>query len=363
MKIVFDNIIFWLQRSGGGSVYWTELIKRFNDLEGIDAKFYDEKENCDNIFRKDIKLKNVFIENFLHLKIRRYLNFSERIEEKSIFHSSYFRVSKSKNAINVTTIHDLTAEKFTTGLSRFVNYHQKKHAIKNSDGIICISENTKKDLLEFFPEVENKKIRVIYNGVSDDFFKIEHNFNLGEIDKRFLPLEDTKYLLFVGRRNSYKNFHLVVKAASLVKSEYKLVIVGEELNEEECTLMNKYLGDDFFIFNKLDNNKLNHLYNKAFVLLYPSLYEGFGIPIVEAMKAHCPVIAANNSSIPEVAGDAAILYDDINENLIMDGIKKLENTSFRADIIQKGIQQFPKFDWNKTYLNYLEFYKELYDGK
>ncbi|UHO39176.1 glycosyltransferase family 4 protein [Chryseobacterium capnotolerans] len=211
--------------------------------------------------------------------------------------------------------------------------------------------------------MENKKIRVIYNGVSDDFFKIEHNFNLGEIDKRFLSLEDTKYLLFVGRRNSYKNFHLVVKAACLVKSEYKLVIVGEELNKEEYALINKYLGDHFIIFNKLDNNKLNYLYNKAFVLLYPSLYEGFGIPIVEAMKAHCPVIAANNSSIPEVAGDAAILYDNINENLIVDGIKKLESTSFRADIIKKGIQQFPKFDWNKTYLNYLEFYKELYDGK
>lgn len=363
MKIVLDNIIFWLQKSGGGSVYWTELIKRFNEQKDLQVTFYDEKEKCNNFFRNNITLKNVLIENFLNLKVRRYLNFTKPIQEKSIFHSSYFRISKSKNAINVTTIHDLTAEKFDKGLSRLINYYQKKHAINKSDGIICISHNTKKDLLSIFPEAKRKKIRVIYNGISNDFFKINEDYSINKIDDRFSALENEKYLLFVGRRNSYKNFHLVVKAARIVSHKYKLVIAGEAFNQSEESLVKEYLGNNFLLFSGLDNDKLNYLYNKAFVLLYPSLYEGFGIPIAEAMKTHCPVIAANNSSIPEVAGDAAILYDNITENLIVEGINKLENEVYRNDLIKKGVKQFSNFNWDKTYLEYLEFYKELYNEK
>ncbi|MDM1547827.1 glycosyltransferase family 4 protein [Empedobacter falsenii] len=360
MKIVLDNIIFWLQRSGGGSVYWTELVKRFNDNDEIDVSFYDEKEECNNIFRKELRLKNILIEDLLSLRIRRYLNFTKSIKAKSIFHSSYFRVSKSKNAINVTTIHDLTSEKFDRGLSRFVNFQQKKHAIKYSKGIICISENTKKDLFEFYPEAKQKNVKVIYNGISEDFFEINEDFEIHKVDNRFATLQDKKYILFVGRRNSYKNFPIVVKAAQQVMQDYKLVVIGEPFNEEEEQFVKSYLGSSYLLISKLENVKLNYLYNKAFALLYPSSYEGFGIPIAEAMKTHCPVIAANNSSIPEVAGNGAILYDDINEKHIVEGIYSLENNEFRKDLISKGFQQSTRFDWNTTFKEYLEFYKELY---
>lgn len=363
MKIVFDNIIYSLQNSGGGSVYWTELIKRFNEDNSLNIKFYEQEEPNSNIFRKGLQLKNVQKETFLSLKIRRYLNFTKPITEKSIFHSSYFRVSGSRNAINITTIHDFTTEKFRKGLARWVNLQQKRHAALHSDGIICISENTKKDLLHFVPEINPSKIRVIYNGVSDDFYKINEEFEIASKDPRFKDLENCKYLLYIGHRTKYKNFPVAVKAAAKVKERYKLVVVGEPFTPEEKVFVDSHLGSECIIISKLNNDGLNYLYNKAFALLYPSSYEGFGIPLVEAMKTECPIIANKNSSIPEVVGEAGLLYEDIDENSIINGIQKLENIDYRQDLIKRGTQQFTKFNWDKTYLEYVEFYKELFDAK
>lgn len=360
MRIIFDNIIYSLQKSGGGSVYWSELNKRFNESTENEILFYDQNKNSDNIFRQQLKLKKIKQETFLVLAIRRYLNFSNKIRYKAIFHSSYLRISKSKNAINITTIHDFTTEKFGKGFQKLINLQQKKNAVKNSRGIICISENTKKDLLHFIPNVKPERIKVIYNGVSKDFFHIEKSFDIADKDPRFNELENFKYLLYVGHRTSYKNFPLAVLAAAEVIDKYKFLIIGEPLNYVEKKMLKKHLGDSYCIISKLQPSKLNFLYNKAFVLLYPSSYEGFGIPLVEAMKAHCPVIAARTSSIPEVAGDAVILYEEINRDLIVEGINKLQDAEFRQNLISKGILQSKKFNWDKTYQQYLEFYKELY---
>lgn len=359
MKIIFDNIIYSLQKSGGGSVYWTELLKRFSALTQDEVIFYEPKEESQNIFRKNLKLNNVKKETFLCLRVRRYLNFSKPINQKSIFHSSYFRISKSKNAINVTTVHDFTTEKFRTGLARWVNLQQKKHAVLNSAGIICISQNTKKDLLHFIPEVDPNKIVVIYNGVSEDFFKINEEFSIAEKNEKFSTLQNEKYLLYIGHRTHYKNFPIAVQTAA--KVNYKLVIVGEPLSSKEKIMVESYLGSNYLELSKLQNKELNYLYNKAFALLYPSSYEGFGIPIVEAMKTHCPVIATHNSSIPEVAGDAAILCGSTNVEEFIKSLQCLENKDFRDDLINKGIEQSKKFNWDKTFQDYLEFYQKLYN--
>lgn len=362
MKIIFDNIIFWLQRSGGGSVYWSELIKRADKLEEIEVLFYDQNVSSKNFFRTNLSLKNIKKESLYNIRIIRYIPFTEKVNHKSIFHSSYFRISNSKNAINVTTIHDFTTEKFRKGLARWVNFNQKKYAIKKSKGIICISENTKKDLLYFFPDTDESKIKVIYNGVSEDFFYINEDFNINEKDKRFVSLKNQRYLLYVGHRTNYKNFNLAVKAAQKFKKNYKFVVVGESFNRDEKKYISKYFeNDEIILINGLQNKELNFLYNKAFALLYPSSYEGFGIPIVEAMKTRCPVIAADNSSIPEVAGNAAILIKDIDEKKIAEAINKLQVGNFRNQLIEKGVQQSKKFDWDYTFRSYIDYYKKLYN--
>lgn len=361
MNIIFDNIIYSLQKSGGGSVYWSELMKRFNINEKVTVIFVDQNEPNTNIFRRELNLKNSTKEKFLFLKIRRYLNFTLKIKQKSIFHSSYFRISKSKNAINITTIHDFTTEKFRSGLPRWINLQQKKYAVKYSEGVICISENTKKDLLHFIPNIDLNKIRVIYNGVSEDFYSIEKDFKISDIDPNFESLENQKYLLYIGHRTDYKNFPIAVKAAKTVADRYKLVIIGENLNESEKKFVKENLGNNYLQVSGLRNHELNFLYNKAFALIYPSSYEGFGIPVIEAMKTKCPVIASNNSSLPEVSGDAGILLEDISPEKIKEAIKMLEDFDFRNAIIRKGIIQADKFNWENTFEQYYDFYKELYD--
>ena len=362
LKITFDNIIFSLQKSGGGSVYWTELIKRFSNMND-DIVFFDQKEPNDNIFRKTIELKNLKKESKWFLSIRRYLPFTEKINGKFIFHSSYYRYASSPKAINVTTIHDFTTEKFRKGIAREVNLFQKRLAVKKSQGVICISENTKKDLMHFMPETDQHKIRVIYNGVSTDFFYIEEDFHIAEKESRFTSLENQKYLLYIGHRTGYKNFKFAVEAASKFIGTFKLVVVGEPFTTEEKTFVASKLGESYVQISQLNNEFLNYLYNKAYALLYPSSYEGFGIPIIEAMKTKCPVIAFNNSSIPEVAGKCGLIYENESYISLVEGIEKLKDAELRESLINEGIIQAEKFNWDNTAKQYLEFYKELYDSK
>lgn len=362
MRLVLDNIIFSLQRSGGGSVYWTELTKRISKMND-DTIFFDQKEPNDNIFRKTIDLKNVEKEAKWVLAIRRYLPFTEKISGNFIFHSSYYRYSSSPNAINVTTIHDFTTEKFRKGIAREVNLFQKKRAVKKSQGVICISENTKRDLMHFMPNTDENKIRVIYNGVSNDFFYIEKEFNIADKEPRFDTLENQKYLLYIGHRTGYKNFKFAVEAASKYKGTLKLVVVGEPFTTDEKDFVDSKLGASCLQISKLNNESLNYLYNKAYALLYPSSYEGFGIPIIEAMKTKCPVIAFKNSSIPEVAGKCGLIYDNESHDSLVDGIEKLKSNELRERLTDEGILQAEKFNWDNTAKQYLEFYKELYDSK
>ena len=170
MKIIYDNIIFSSQKTGGISVVWYELLKRIILDTRFLSFFIEYPDSKKNIFRKKLNLHNnkVFLKNGLSLKLRRYFNPSISSKDKFIFHSSYYRTSNNLNAINITTVHDFTYEYFSTGLKRFVHTYQKNNAIKKSDFIICISKKTKKNLLKLVDGVDEAKIRVIYNGVSEN---------------------------------------------------------------------------------------------------------------------------------------------------------------------------------------------------
>lgn len=364
MKIIFDNIIYSLQKSGGGSVYWTELIKRFNNTKE-DCSFYDHENNQFNFFRQELKLKNVSKETKFTLKIRRYLPFTERIGGKAIFHSSYYRFSRSKNAINITSVHDFTMEYFRHGLAKWVHFYQKKIALKRSHGIICISENTKKDLLKFHPEIDQRKIRVIYNGVSNDFFIINNLDKPEVVDERFKKFIHKKLVIFIGHRTSYKNFDKAVLAFSKIKNpDYHFLIIGEKLNEKESNLVeNNIEARNVTVLSGINNEKLNYLYNRGFALIYPSSYEGFGIPLLEAMKTGLPFVSSDNSSLSEVAGEAGIIIKEITPQSIYEGLISLENKELREKVIKRGFLQAEKFSWDKTFEEYYQFYKELYNAQ
>lgn len=362
MKIVFDNIVFGIQKSGGVSLLWYELLKSAANRK-YELAYLDYDKNKENIFNKLLNIpKNLIINlnQILPLKIERYINPKLIINDESfIFHSSYYRYSTNVNAINVTLVHDFTYEFFYKGLQRKIHSLQKKQAILNSHGIICISENTKKDLLRFYPGIDQSKIRVIYNGVSESYFRIADD--LLDDFPEFHSLRNKKVLLYVGHRSSYKNFDKVVDAMKFLNDDYLLVIVGEQLNDLELKNINSNLSShQYMIFSKIGNEKLNVLYNISFAFLYPSSYEGFGIPILEAMKTGCPVVTTRFSSIPEVAGDAAVYLDNIEGESIVSAVKFLDDDFFRQQIINKGYEQAKLFSWDKTIAEYFDFYEDLF---
>lgn len=353
LKLYLDNIIFSLQKAGGISVYWYELLKRLQN-SGNNFISFEKKNN--NIFSRQLLLETQQ-ESFLPARIYRFLRFSKKTyNEKFIFHSSYYRVSLSKNCLNITTVHDFTYEFYAYGLKRKIHHWQKVYAIKRSAGIICVSENTKKDLLKFIPSIDQNRIKVIYNGVGDEFFPIK---NLGN-DLGFMEIHDKKFVLFIGDRSSYKNFDKVIGLLQKIPDFFLVVIGGKPYTNDEIAQLNN-VKNRVFTYKGVDSVALNWLYNRSFCLIYPSEYEGFGIPVLEAMKAGCPVICTNRSSLPEVAGEAAILVDEPTVDELSKKVKLLEDKSFRNDLIKKGFIQASKFSWDKCFQETLDFYKEIWN--
>jgi len=246
-------------------------------------------------------------------------------EKPSVFHSSYFRVLPQPGVHNVTTVHDLTYHFYRKGLPKAVHLWEEARALKHSEAIICISENTKRDLLTFYPWVKEETIHVIYNGVSDDFYPIKN-------------IEKKGYLLFIGNSSvSYKRYDIAQEVA-------------------------KRTGLELVTARNVTSEELNKLYNEALCLLYPSDYEGFGLPILEAQKAGCLVIAQNYSSVPEVIGKGGLIVEHSStEKIVQQMVEKVNEVQSRPmqGIIAAGIENAKRFSWDNTYEQTKNVYRQL----
>lgn len=345
--IVLDNIGFSLQRMGGLSVVWGALLKALQK-SGLNF-FCMEYPGClDNQVRKDICGLIVEQYNPFTMQIERYKDVTIKQRYPFIFHSSHYRICKNPKAINITTVHDFTYERYRKGLPKWVHSWQKFKAIRKADVVVCISESTKQDVRHYLPDVPESKIRVIYNGVSPDYhvIKCDTYKNLGE------------YIIFVGLRQPYKKFYFVAEA--MKNTPYKLVIVGGALNEKERNMLNATLGAyRYQQMGYLSNAQLNELYNQAVCLAYPSVYEGFGIPVLEAQRAGCPVIAYNFSSIPEVIGNTPLLMNELSVREFQSKLEILKDKNKRKEIVETGLENSKRFSWEKMGEEYILLYKEL----
>jgi mannosyltransferase len=351
----FDNIIFHLQNHGGGSVYWGELMKRFN--QDITSRFIEPNHINNNLISKILNLNSIIYEKKIPISLLRYLPVLIKLESNSIFHSSYYRFSIQKDVTNIVTIHDFIYEKFNTGIKKYVHNKQKYLAISNSKGIICISNNTKTDLIKYFPNSLNKKnIEVIYNGISNEFYKINifTHFNT-----KFEILIKYKCLLYIGHRTIYKNFNFVIEILEKLPKDYKLIIVGSGLTNAENSMLNDKLNDKFYFFGNVDNSELNILYNFSHCLIYPSSYEGFGIPIIEAFRCGCPVVAQAIPVLIEISEGNAILINELNVDKFTKSIIELSDNNMRNDLVYPAIELSKKYTWDKCFNQTNNFYNCL----
>jgi len=337
--------VFSLQKAGGISSYWYNLCVRI--LKSNYLIYLIEDEFKDNIeHKKLLQIKRLISKPKFTLKpFDRFLNLNtNKITSKFIFHSSYYRITKNKFAVNVVTVHDFIYEKYYSGLRKWLHVYQKSYSINKANVIITVSNNTKIDLLKYYPKINPNNVKVVYNGVSEEYFPINNDIS-----------RLSNSILFIGSREKYKNFDTLVTILSEIEG-YELIIVGNSLKKNELFNLNRMLKNRWKNFTYVSNFELNKLYNSVFTLAYVSSYEGFGIPLIESMRAGCPFIALRNSSIVEVADNAGVLIDTLTRTSFISGLNEIKE--FREDIIEKGLIRSKMFSWDKCYNETIKIYKE-----
>jgi glycosyltransferase involved in cell wall biosynthesis len=276
-------------------------------------------------------------------------------------------VLHSRKTKTFVTIHDLAfkffPENFTKRDLAKLSFLTDR-AVRNSDRLITISEATKKDILKIYPQVSAEKIKVISHGFDSKVYEKERDLAKEKEIKERLGINGD-YLLYIGAIQPRKNLEVFIEAFNILKkrkkNDLKLVFAGEKAWLSENTLdkaKKSPYSTDIIMLGKLKFCDLGHLCLGAKVFVFPSLYEGFGIPPLEAMAAKVPVILADNSSLPEVGGNAALYFKAKDSKELAQKIETvLEDDSLRLRMIAKGLEQAKKFSWQRCAQETLEYLK------
>ncbi|GAB2520384.1 glycosyltransferase family 4 protein [Spirosoma aerophilum] len=366
MNIFFDYQAFSLQTYGGISRYFCELINGINKTEDNHAHLSQLWSN--NVHLKEYGIKTLpypFKNKYsrvLHKPNQLYNLLDYKTGQYDIYHSTYFDDFLSKPVGDrpfVTTFYDMIYERLSNqfielSADKFIIPQKKKIAYRSSH-LIAISESTKRDMVEILG-IEPSRISVIYLGSS---FQPE-SINQTTSD---LSVTEQPYLLFVGNRAGYKNFSPFLKAVAHLLKRYSIKLVcggGGSFTSTEKDVIQELSLQGLVEQRLINDTILPTLYKKALAFVFPSLYEGFGIPVLEAFSCGCPCIISDSSSLPEVAEDAAMYFDPTNVGSIEASVEKIIlDNSLRSELVSKGWQQLNKFSWSRTVQETLELYKKL----
>lgn len=357
-----------LLNSSGIGTYLKELIKYFSE-SNLDIFLIVN----DKILKEESELlKNfkIIIFNAKIFSLKEFFFLPFKIPKCHLFFSPHFNspIFKIKAKSKVTTIHDVYHLSKFSKLNFFEKIYAKfliNRAIKSSDKIITVSNFSKNEILKYCPENE-KNIFVIHNAINLNIFKKTEDFNIfNKVNKKFNLNE--KYFLFVGNLKEHKNLlNLLYAFNDFISkdSSYNLVIVGknnEMINSFDIQSVinkNKILSSKVKVLDSVSQEELIIIYQMAKALIFPSFYEGFGYPPLEAMALSCPVVASNAASIPEVCKDAALYIDPYDYKTILDVMKKIiEDETIKNDIIAKGKEVVKLYPVN----NFIKKHLEVFD--
>lgn len=260
-----------------------------------------------------------------------------------VFTSTYYTTPVSTPM--VLMVYDMIPELFDFDLTQRA-WMEKETAISYAQRYICISHSTRNDLLAFYPEIPAEKTTVSHCGVDNAVFYPRDENTVAAFCERFLL--DKPYFLFVGSRvqhNGYKNSHLFFDALSRMKvTGFDVFCVGGE-KEIEPEILGSLPSGVRCRRVELTDEELVLAYGGALALVYPSLYEGFGMPVIEAMAAGCPVITTHHGSLAEAAGDAACLISGTSVQEMCGALDQMQDASYRQMLKEKGLAHVGQFRW------------------
>lgn len=369
MKILADPQIFNSQVYGGISRHYTEVFSELdknpeitinipvyvskNEYLKVSRLYKDQHKRYDVLFGALSKIgisTRKLVKKWNNRKTIKALQEQDYDVFAVTYYDTYF-LKYLKGKPYVLTVYDMIHELFPQYFNNTDEVVANKLLLmKNAAQIIAISHNTKKDILKIYPEIDEAKIEVIYHGNS------------------ILPQSSThinvpdNYILFVGARDNYKNFDFLVRSVKeLFDADASLQLIcaggGRFSNSELVLLEELNLSDSVMQRRFTDDNELALLYKNAKCFVFPSEYEGFGIPVLESMACGCPIVLTRNSSFPEVAGEAGIFFEPGNKQDLKEKISSvIYNDNLRAQFIAKGLERVQEFTWNYTAQETYEIY-------
>lgn len=349
ISVSLDSIIWGIQYQGGISNYWKKISNFFNKDNRINSKailpnsikyleYSDEWLSNSKTYREH-----------LPPSASRYCDVFFGADSE-IFHSSYYRTPLFSNAKYVVTVYDFIYERYANGPRLWLHSYQKARSLHKADVVICISDATRKDVINFYPQISPSKIKTIYLGVDNNKFYpdlVDFSVDLSDV------------VLFVGQRSGYKRFDLAIASVAACAG-LRLGVVGLALTSFELSALNKNIPGRWIYFGAVDAEALRQLYSAAFAFIFPSDFEGFGLPVLEAMACGCPVVASNKGSIPEVGGGCVSYAYEQNvvsyARCLMD---LYQHGGYRESLILGGVRHAKLFTWEKTLNSTLETYIDL----
>ncbi len=371
MKILFDHQVFSWQRYGGISRYFAELIRGLRaagEEAVLPADFYAQNIHLQELTgetQQPISPQNFPGKNYLqNLLGREKSEYALRTQAPQVFHPTYFDPyflpqAERRRVPFVITVHDMIHEKFGHG-SRWFSIDSlvvpgKKLLAERAAAIVAVSESTRADLLEIYPHLPPEKIQVIHHGsslVADSSAKFQ------------LDLPE-QFLLYVGNRNGYKNFGFMVRELAgllLANPNLKLLCAGSQpFSSGELALFNSLkINEQCLHLPFKTDAELTEIYRRARCFIFPSRYEGFGIPVLESFAAGCPAVLHSIPALREVGGDSALYFSENEPGSLAAQVQKLlGNAIFRGLLAGGGAVRLADFSWKKSVAEHLELYRTV----